>query len=61
MTSTYTSGLGSLLDHFTGSPCDSHPSQYSQPWPGGTSIEGDITPFLGKVDIVERFLKCRSV
>ena len=28
MTSTYIPGLGSLLDHFTGSPCDSHPSQY---------------------------------
>ena len=52
MTSTYIFGLGSLLDHFTGSPCDSHPSQYSQSWPGGVLIEGDITPFPGRVDII---------
>ena len=52
MISTYTFGLGNLLDQFTGSSFSSHLSQYSLPWSGGTSVEHDITPFSENVDII---------
>ena len=50
--SRYIFGLGNLLDQFTGSSFNSHPSPYSLPWPGGTSLEHNITPFSENVDII---------
>ena len=50
--STYTFGLGSVLDPFTGSSFNSHLSHFSFSWPGGTSVEYDITPFSENVDII---------